>query len=57
MLSNRKNWKFFEQEFSEFYSNTDHPAIPVRFMIVSCMILTQLDNIGDETLAESSLLL
>jgi len=47
LLSNRINWNYFEQEFSEFYSNTGQPAIPVRFM-VGCMILKRLYNLGDE---------
>jgi IS5 family transposase len=52
LLSNRINWKYFEKEFSDLYSNTGQPAIPVRLM-VGCMILKRLYNLGDETLAES----
>ena len=52
LLSHQINWKYFEKEFSELYSNTGQPAIPVRFM-VGCMILKRLYDLGDETLAES----
>jgi IS5 family transposase len=52
LLSNRINWKYFEQEFSEFYSKTGQPAMAVRLM-VGCLILKRLYDLGDETLAES----
>lgn len=52
LLSHQINWKYFEKEFSEFYSNTGQPAIPVRLM-VGCMILKRLYNLGDESLPES----
>jgi IS5 family transposase len=52
LLSKKIDWKYFEKSFSEHYSNTGQPAIPVRFM-VGCMILKRLYNLGDETLPES----
>ena len=52
LLSNRINWKYFEQEFSGLYSKTGQPAMAVRLM-VGCLILKRLYDIGDETLAES----
>jgi len=50
LLSNHIDWKFFEKEFSTLYSNTGQPAMPTRLM-VGCLILKQLYNLGDETIA------
>jgi len=52
LLSNRINWKYFEQEFSVLYSKTGQPAMAVRLM-VGCLILKRLYDLGDETLSES----
>jgi len=50
LLSNKIDWKYFENEFSLLYSNTGQPAMPTRLM-VGCLILKQLYNLGDETIA------
>ena len=51
LLANRINWDYFEQVFSPLYSNTGQPAVPIRLM-VGCLLLKQMENLGDETLAE-----
>jgi transposase, IS5 family len=50
LLSERIDWKYFENSFSHCYSNTGQPAMPVRLM-VGCLMLKRLYNYGDETLA------
>ena len=52
LLSNEIDWKYFENEFEEFYSPIGRPSMPVRLM-VGCLLLKRLYNLGDETLAES----
>jgi len=52
LLSQKIDWGYFEKEFAPLYSNTGQPAMPVRLM-VGCLILKQLYNLGDETLAIS----
>jgi len=50
LLSNKIDWKYFENEFSLLYSNTGQPAMPTRLM-VGCLILKQFYNLVDETIA------
>lgn len=50
LLSNTIDWSYFEKEFAPLYSNTGQPALPVRLM-VGCLLLKQLYNLGNETLA------
>jgi len=52
LLSNKIDWKYFENSFSKYYSNTGMPSVPVRVM-VGCLILKRLYNLGDETLAQA----
>jgi IS5 family transposase len=52
LLGQRIDWNYLEKEFAPLYSNTGQPAMPVRLM-VGCLILKQLYNLGDETLALS----
>ena len=52
LLADTIDWKYFEQEFSELYSNTGKPAMPIRLM-VGCLMLKPLYNLGDETLTEA----
>lgn len=52
LLANRIDWSGLEQEFSVYYSKTGQPAMPVRFM-VGCLLLKNLYNLGDETLAKA----
>lgn len=50
LLSKAINWNYFEKEFSILYSHTGQPAMPTRLM-VGCLILKRIYNLGDETLA------
>ncbi len=52
LLADRIDWKYFQDSFSEYYSNTGQPGMPVRLM-VGCLLLKRLYNLGDETLAGS----
>lgn len=49
LLADHIDWSYFETEFSSLYSNTGQPSLPIRLM-VGCLILKQLYNLGDETL-------
>ena len=52
LLADRINWDYFENEFSSLYSTVGQAAVPIRLM-VGCLILKQLKNLGDETLAKA----
>ena len=52
LLAKKIDWNYFEKEFSEFYSHTGQPGMPIRFMVGSLM-LKRLYNLGDETLAQA----
>lgn len=52
LLADRIDWKYFEDLFSDYYSHTGQPGMPVRLM-VGCLMLKRLENLGDETLAEA----
>ena len=52
LLADKIDWKYFENEFSEYYSHTGKPSMPVRLMIGSLM-LKRIYNLGDETLCEA----
>ena len=52
LLSERIDWSYFEREFSPLYSRTGKPAMPVRLM-VDCLLLKHMYNLGDETLASA----
>ncbi len=52
LLANKIDWKYFEKEFSEYYSKVGQPAMPVRLMVGSLM-LKRIYNLGDETLCEA----
>jgi len=51
LLANEIDWKKFEDEFGSLYSHTGRPSAPIRLM-VSLLILKQLDNLGDETVLQ-----
>lgn len=51
LLANKIDWKYFEDIFSTHYSRKGRPAMPIR-MMVGCMFLKHLYNLGDETLAK-----
>jgi IS5 family transposase len=50
LLAERINRQYFEEEFSGLYSDIGSPSIPLR-EIIGRLILKQLYNLGDETLA------
>lgn len=52
LLANKIDWSYFEKEFSPLYSKTGQPSIAIRMMI-GCLMLKQLYNLGDETIALS----
>ena len=52
LLSNRIDWDYFEREFSPLYSSVGQPGVPIRLM-VGCLILKHMKNLGDETLAKA----
>jgi len=52
LLSNKIDWSYFEKEFKKYYSNKGQPAMPIRLM-VGCLMLKRVYNLGDETLAEA----
>ena len=52
LLADKIDWKYFEDAFSEYYSNTGKPAMPIRLMVGSLM-LKRIYNLEDETLCEA----
>jgi IS5 family transposase len=50
LLAERIDWDYFEKEFEHLYSDVRQPGIPIR-LIVGCLLLKQMENLGDETLA------
>lgn len=52
LLTERIDWKYFEDSFKDLYSHTGQPGMPIRFM-VGCLMLKRLYNYGDETLASA----
>jgi IS5 family transposase len=51
LLADVIDWQYFEDEFKQCYSeNSGAPSVPVRLM-AGCLMLKQLYNLGDETLA------
>jgi len=53
LLANTIDWQYFEDAFKHHYSeNTGRPSVPIRLM-VGCLILKQMYNYGDETLAQA----
>jgi len=52
LLSDKIDWKYFEEEFDGYYSHIGRPSMPVRLM-VGCLILKRIYNLGDETLSKS----
>lgn len=52
LLSNKIDWIYFEKEFAPLYSQTGQPSVPIRLM-VGCLMLKHLYNLGDESLAKA----
>jgi IS5 family transposase len=50
LLANIIDWQYFENEFSQYFcENNGRPSVPLRVMI-GCLMLKQMYNLGDETL-------
>jgi IS5 family transposase len=52
LLSEKIDWKYFEDEFSQYYSNVGKPSMPVQLMVGSLM-LKRIYNLSDERLTEA----
>ncbi|MCB0801905.1 MAG: transposase [Flavobacteriales bacterium] len=52
MLSEKIDWDYFDTEFVQYYSTKDRPSMPIRLM-VACLLLKRIYNLGDETLAKA----
>ena len=50
-LTKKMPWKEIEKDFEKYYIEFGRPAKPVRLM-VSLLILKQMNNLGDETVVE-----
>lgn len=51
LLANKIDWDYFEKEFTAYYSDQGAPSVPIRLM-VGCMMLKHLYNLGDERIPE-----
>lgn len=51
LLSQAIDWSYFEKEFSPYYSDKGAPSVPIRLM-VGCLLLKHLYNLGDERIPE-----
>ena len=51
-LPNKIDWNFYEEGFDPLYSKTGMPSVPIRLM-VGCLILKDLYNLGDESLPKA----
>lgn len=52
LLGDKIDWSYFENEFATYYSKTGQPSMPIRLM-VACLMLKRIYNLGDETLAKA----
>ena len=52
LLADVIDWQYFEKEFSPLYSQVGQPSVPIRLM-VGCLMLKHLKNLGDETLSKA----
>ena len=52
LLAEKINWNKLESELSVFYSKVGQSSVPIR-TIAGCLILKQLYNYGDESLAKA----
>lgn len=52
LLSNKIDWKYFENDFSQYCSYTGQPAMPIRSMVGS-LLLKRIYNLSDERLVEA----
>lgn len=51
VLADKIDWSYFEKEFAPLYSDRGAPSVPIRLM-VGCLMLKHLYNLGDERLPE-----
>ena len=50
LLADKIDWQYFENEFKQYFcENNGSPSVPIRVM-VGCLMLKQIYNLGDETL-------
>ena len=52
LLADSIDWQYYEKEFASLYSETGQSSVPIR-LIVWCLLLKHLKNLGDETLAKA----
>jgi len=52
LLAHAIDWQYFEKEFTPLYSRVGQPGVPIRLM-VGCLMLKHLKNLGDETLSKA----
>lgn len=52
LLADKIDWQYFEKEFASLYSTKGRPSMPIRLM-VGCLLLKRIYNLGDETLANA----
>jgi IS5 family transposase len=52
LLATMIDWDYFEKEFSVYYSEKGAPSVPIRLM-VGCLLLKHLYNLGDERIPEA----
>lgn len=52
LLADKMDWNYFENELAGFYATVGRPSMPIRLM-VGCLLLKRIYNLGDETLAEA----
>ena len=52
LLADTIDWQYFEREFRSLYSTVGQSSVPIRLM-VGCLMLKHLYNLGDETLAKA----
>ena len=52
LLANSIDWQYFEKEFASLYSDLGQSSVPIR-LIVGCLLLKHIKNLGDETLAKA----
>ena len=52
LLADSIEWEYFEHEFAPLYSGVGTSSVPIRLM-VGCLMLKHLKNLGDETLAKA----
>jgi IS5 family transposase len=51
LLADTIDWQYFEDEFSPLFSKQGAPGVAIRLM-VGCLLLKHLENLGDETFAK-----